>query len=178
MDSIRRRRSHLMQTKSRRHKPDYWLLILTAILLTVGLIVIYAISPALSTQQNISQNYYVNKQLISIALGIVAFIVVARMPISWWRRLQTPLVIAAMLAAFAVRLFGVKVNGAYRWIQVGGVSFQAAELIKFALLVWLAGFLADRIQKGTLADFKQTLRPLLIALLVIGIVVAGVQSDL
>ena len=180
MDIARRRQAHAAAAggQQRRHKPDYWLLILAAILLTIGLVVVYAISPALSVQQNISQNYYVNKQLIAVVLGVVAFLVAANVPLQLWRRLQVPLIVAAVLAAIAVRIFGDKVNGAYRWIQIGGVSFQAAELIKFALLIWLAGFLADRIRSSSLSDFSQTLKPLLIALVLIGVVVAGVQSDL
>src|SRR3990167_6112502 len=134
----------------RRHRPDYWLLILSTILLALGLIVVYAISPGMSVQKHVSENYYVNKQLIAIGLGIMAFVGVANMPINWWRRLETPLLVMAGAAALAVRIFGEQVNGAYRWIQIGGLSFQAAELIKFALLVWLAGFLSDRLRNNEL----------------------------
>src|SRR5207237_1341946 len=80
-------------------------------------------------------------------------------------------------ASVAVRLFGERVNGAYRWIQVGGISFQAAELIKFALIIWLAGFLSDRIRTGTLSNAKATLKPLVIVLGLIGGVVAVLKSD-
>src|SRR5690606_8937339 len=124
------------------------------------------------------ENYYVNKQLIAIFLGVIAFLVVSNLPLRVWRRLEMPMLIAAGMAAVAVRLFGERVNGAYRWFQLGGMSFQAAELIKFALLIWLAGFLTDRIRTQTLSDSKKTIRPLLIALAIIGGVVAVLQSDL
>lgn len=162
----------------RRHKPDYWLLIMSILLLSVGLIVVYAISPGLSALKQVSENYYVGKQLIAILLGMTAFIVTANVPIHWWRKAERPLLYAAAGASIAVRLVGERVNGAYRWIQVGGLSFQAAELIKFALLIWLAGFLNDRLRQGNLADYKESFRPLLIALGVIALVVAKLQSDL
>ena len=41
----------------RRHRPDYVLIIITMVLLTIGLVVIYSISPALSLTNNVSQNY-------------------------------------------------------------------------------------------------------------------------
>ncbi|MBX4199558.1 hypothetical protein KW789_01560, partial [Candidatus Saccharibacteria bacterium] len=44
---------------SRRHKADYWVLILSALLLTIGLIVVYSISPGLAASQKISQNYFI-----------------------------------------------------------------------------------------------------------------------
>jgi cell division protein FtsW len=146
-------------------------------MLTIGLIVIYAISPGLHAQSGLGENYYVTKQAIAIGLGVGALVVMAKVPLTWWRKAQQPLIVAAALAAVAVRLFGEQVNGAYRWIQIGGLSFQAVELIKFALLIWLASFLADKIRLGVLKDNKETLKPILVALAVIGVVVLGLQSD-
>jgi cell division protein FtsW len=163
---------------ARRHRPDYWLLVISALLLAVGLIVVYSISPGLAVEKNVGEHYFINKQLIAVGLGIVSFVAAANLSLKAWERLQNPLLVAAVLSAIAVRLFGEEVNGAYRWIHVAGLSFQSVELIKFALLVWVAGFLAARIAEGTLGDFKRTFRPLLIALGALAVVVAGVQSDL
>lgn len=165
-------------TIQRKHRPDYWLLIVSLILAVIGLVVVYAISPGLSAQKHVSENYYVGKQLVAIGLGIVAFIIVAQVPLKYWRHMEKPLIVSAALASVAVRLFGEQVNGAYRWVQIGGLSFQAAELIKFALLLWLAGFLADRYRNNELKDYQRTLKPMMIALGLVGAVVAVLQSDL
>lgn len=161
----------------RRHRPDYWLLMISTALVVVGLVVIYAISPGLAAQNNVGQGYYVSKQLVAIVMGLVAFVVMSNVPIKFWQTIQKPLIGMALLAALAVRLFGQQVNGAYRWIQVGGISFQAAELIKFALLIWLASFLVERIRQSNLADLKISIKPMIIAIGLIGIVVGKVQSD-
>ncbi|CAN5666526.1 stage V sporulation protein E [soil metagenome] len=177
--SFARQPSIIGHDQQRRHRPDYILLIIGVFLLVFGLIVVYSISPGLAAQtEGMSDNYYAGKQLIAILLGIAAFAIVAVTPYQKWRKLQAPLIIAAIAAALVVRLFAEPVHGAYRWIQIGGISFQAVELIKFALLVWLAGFLANRIARGNLDDPKGTFKPILIALAVIGAVVAVVQSDL
>src|SRR5579884_3910089 len=163
----------------RKHRPDYWLLVWCAALLAIGLIVVYAISPALAASHNVSSNYYVSKQAIAIALSLVAFTVTARVPLKWWRRAYKPLLTVAGLAT--VLALVLPVNPAYpahRWVRLGSFSFQSVELVKFAVLVWLAGFLAERVRQGTITNTSQTLKPLLIALLVIGVMVAGVQSDL
>jgi cell division protein FtsW len=167
-----------IRSLQRRHRPDYWLLVLGAVLLSLGLIVVYSIGPGLSAQGDLGTNYYVNKQLAAVGASVVAFIFCATLPLNWWPRLQKPLVTAALISAAAVQIFGEQNNGAYRWIQVGGLSFQAAELIKFALLIWLAGFLLERIREGTLGNGDKTFKPLLIVLLLLGIVVAKFQSDL
>ncbi|MEI7522338.1 MAG: putative peptidoglycan glycosyltransferase FtsW [Candidatus Saccharibacteria bacterium] len=166
------------EAKRRKHHPDYWLLVISIILMMIGLIVVYAISPGLSVQKHVTENYYVSKQLIAIGLGVVAFIVVSNMSIQTWRHIERPLIITAGIASLAVRVVGERVNGAYRWIQVGGISFQAAELIKFALLIWIAGFLSDRIRTGEINDYQKSFKPLIIALVLVAIVVGKVQSDL
>lgn len=165
------------QGGTRRHRPDYWLLVLGALLVSIGLIVVYSISPGLAVEKDVGQTYFINRQLIWAALGLVAFFVAAQISLKVWQRLQQPLLIVAALSAVIVRVFGEEVNGAYRWIQLGGFSFQPVELIKFALLIWLAGFLVQRIREGTLNNFKQTIRPLLVAVAALVLLVAGVQSD-
>ncbi len=164
-------------TNQRRHKPDYWLLIISVILLVIGLVVIYAISPGLSAQNNVSDNYFINRQLLATLLGVASFIVLANLPLNTWKHYQKPLLYLAAGSAVAVRLFGERVNGAYRWIQLGGMSFQAAELIKFALLIWLGAFLVQRMKEQNLEDFDKSLKPIGIAVLAIGAVVGIVQSD-
>jgi cell division protein FtsW len=143
----------------RKHRPDYLLLLLCVTLLAIGLIVVYAISPALSAAQHVGNGYYVGKQLLAIGLSAIAF-----------------------TATFKVLLALVlPVNPAYpahRWVRLGSFSFQSVELVKFAIMVWLAGFLAERIRQGTIANSQETLKPLAITLGVVAVVVAGIQSDL
>ena len=164
---------------SRRHKPDYWLVILCVILLTIGLVVVYAISPALSESAHVSGNYYVFKQLIAIGLSLVAFLATSQIPLDTWRRIYKPLLVVAGLATLVALVMPVNPNyPAHRWVRLGSFSFQSVELLKFAVLIWLAGFLSHQIRRGTIGDSSQTLKPLAIAVLAVGFVVAGIQSDL
>jgi cell division protein FtsW len=163
----------------RKHRPDYWLVILCAALLAIGLVVVYAISPALSASQKVSANYYTSKQLVAIALSIVAFIVTSQFPLSRLKQLYKPLLAVAGAATLLALVMPVNpLYPAHRWVRLGSFSFQSVELVKFAVLIWLAGFLSARIKRGTITDARQTLWPLLVALTVLGLVVAGVQSDL
>lgn len=180
--SVPRRRSVVQLSQlnlGRKHRPDYWLLILSVILLVIGLIVVYAISPALSAANHVSNNYYVSKQLLAVGLSVVAFLITAQVPLVWWRRAHKGLLVAAGLATLLA--LALPVNPAYpahRWVRLGSLSFQSVELLKFAILIWLASFLAEKVRQGTISSLHVTLRPLLLALVGIGIVVAGIQSDL
>ena len=163
----------------RRHKPDYWLLILASLLITIGLVVVYSISPGLSASQHVSQSYYVTKQLLDVALGIATFLFAAYVPPKFWEKSARPLAITAIVGSLIVLVTPTDaIYQAHRWIRLGSFSFQVAELIKLALLIGLAQFLARRYKEGTVADFNAALKPLIILLLVIGVVVAKFQSDL
>jgi len=161
------------EPQTRRHRPDYLLLIFAVALLAIGVTVIYAIGPALTVNQHVSSNYYVTRQLIAIALGIVIFGITAKVPLSYWRRAWPLFVGLAAVATLVALLMGER-----RWIQLGGLSFQSVELLKFALVIWLADFLAVRIKNRTIDNTNKTLQPLIIVLAAIGLVVAGLQGDL
>lgn len=163
----------------RRHRPDYWLVVLAVFLVAIGLIVVYAISPALMATSGGSGGHYVSRQLMAIGLSLVAFLVTARIPLRTWQRWQAPLLIVAAVGTFIALVTPVVAQyPAHRWIRMGGLSLQSVEVLKFALIIWLSSFLAARAREGKLANSKLTLQPLLIMLGAIGVVVAGIQSDL
>ncbi|HSW66569.1 MAG TPA: putative peptidoglycan glycosyltransferase FtsW [Bacillota bacterium] len=163
----------------RRHRPDYILLILSALLLAIGLIVVYAISPALVVEKHVSGNFFITRQLIAIGLGIIIFVITSRVPLEFWRRIAIPLLGVAAGATLLALVMPVNAEyPAHRWIRLGGLSFQSVELLKFALLIALAGFLSMRVKLGTITDLKSTLKPLAIGAAIVGGVVAWVQSDL
>ncbi|HXR50181.1 MAG TPA: putative peptidoglycan glycosyltransferase FtsW [Verrucomicrobiae bacterium] len=140
---------------------------------------VYAISPALAQANHVSNTYYVSKQLIAIGLSLGAFAVTSQVPLQWWRQAYKPLLIIAGLATLLA--LALPVNPAYpahRWLRLGSFSFQSVELLKFAIMIWLAGFLAERLKQGNITVTQTTLKPILIALGGIGVIVAGVQSDL
>lgn len=164
---------------ARRHRPDYAILVLSALLMVIGLVVVYSISPGLSASQHVSQNYFITKQLIDVALGVVAFGVAAFLPLRRWSGLATPLAIAAIVSSLVVMITPInEIYPAHRWIRFGGFSFQVAELIKLSLIIGLAVFMSRQWRRGQLADLHTTLKPLIVLLLVIGVVVAKLQSDL
>lgn len=163
----------------RRHKPDYLLVIFAVVLLVIGLIIVYSISPALSIQKRVGENYFVIKQITAIALGIIGFGIVAAIPLKAWHRLQKPLIALAILATIVALMLPTTAEyPAHRWIRFGGLSLQSVELIKLAVLVCLAAFLAKRARDGTISDGKRTAQPLLIILAVIAVVVGIAQRDL
>jgi cell division protein FtsW len=73
---------------------------------------------------------------------------------------------------------GEEINGATRWLNLGPFSFQPAELLKFALVLYLAAWLAERIRTNQLDKKNEVLIPLLIITGLSGVLVAVLQKDL
>ncbi len=166
-------------TLGRKHKPDYWIIVICSVLLAIGVIIVYAIGPALKITTNLSASYYTIHQLTAVVLSIVAFLFTATIPLQKWKKWSNLLILFAIGASFLAIV--LPVNPAYpahRWVRLGGISFQSVELVKFAAVLWLAGFLARAVKNGTITDLKKTFRPLVTLLVVSGFIIAGVQSDL
>lgn len=163
----------------RKHAPDYWILLLTVALLAIGLIVVYSISPALAVGKGVDGSAYVMRQVISIGIGLILFFIASRIPVSLYRKFAIPLLVIAGVATLITLLLPVNADyPAHRWIRIGGLSFQSVELLKFAIIVWLAGFIVHRQSRNKMQDFSVTLQPLLFVMAGVGFVVAVMQSDL
>ena len=171
------RRAFQETTEGRKHRPDYLLLVLMCALLLCGAVVVYAIGPGLTNGTKLDSNYYSSKQLIAIVLGFIGFGIAVVTPIRKWAAFQPFIICLAIIAAFAVRVIGTDVNGAHRWIQFAGMSFQVAELIKLALVLGLARYLSERKKQGLITD-PSTFKHLGILIVAIVLIVAGMQSDL
>jgi cell division protein FtsW len=161
----------------RKHRPDYALLVYMTLLLCIGAVTVYAISPGVTASLGLEPGYFSSRQIIFIFLGIVTFLIASLLKVDTWRKLEVPLLVLAGSVSFVVRFFSEPINGAYRWLEIGGMTLQAAELIKFALIVWLASYLSRALAANKISH-PDTLKKLAIAVCAVGFVVAGLQSDL
>ncbi len=145
------------------------LLLVTLLLLLCGLVMAYSASAAEGFFQHGSTFHYVGRQIVFAAVGLAAMVVLARVDYAWYRRLA-PAIAAGALALLVLVLvpgIGTSVNGARRWIMVGGQSLQPSELAKVAAVVLVATLIARR-------RFEVTRIRDLLLLAVIGVVPAAV----
>lgn len=169
----------------RRHRPDMLLLLFMCILVLLGLIIIYAISPPLAARAvgDVDPNHFMYRQVMYLLIGAAAFTAAYLIPVDFWRKAQGKLLIGALVLGVLPFLLqatpiGLCVNGACRWLDFGFISFQPAEVMKFALVVFLAGFLSVRMQQGKINDVQNTLVPVGVVLLAIAVIVIGLQEDM
>ena len=119
---------------------DLPFLILLLLLLAVGLMTLYSASSAQSeydTGYRITTRY-LQKQAVCAAIGLVAMYVFSRIPVRFWFRMAWPLYGVSILLLLSVLVIGQEVNGARRWINIGGLQFQPSEIAKFTMILLFA----------------------------------------
>ncbi|MCA9338507.1 FtsW/RodA/SpoVE family cell cycle protein [Candidatus Saccharibacteria bacterium] len=179
----------------RRHRPDYKIIMLMGILMMLGLVVMYAIGPSRANALNssygtdfYSSTYFFLKQSGSLIASLLVFALVSVLPVSFFAKNATKFLLAGMAACALLLFFGDILHvdaiakctlGACRWFSLGPVgTIQPAEILKFGLLIYLAVFLADRIKKGSVNDWHDTIMPVLVVLGISAIFVILFQKDL
>jgi cell division protein FtsW len=178
---------------TRRHRPDYQIVLFMGLLMMLGLVVMYAIGPQRANVLNnaygtdyYSSTYFFIKQTVSLLLALGAFALAAIIPYKFFRRHANALLIAGFISCAVLAVAGWAglgiaqcSLGACRWFELGPLgTMQPAEFLKFGLLVFGAGFLGVRAQQGLINDLHKTLIPIGVVLLVaIGFVI-GIQNDM
>ena len=161
---------------AKRVSVDRWLFTVTAVLVFVGLIMVFSASAVMAKEKFGSPYTFVLKQLFWAVAGIVALI--ATMKIDY-RRYKNPAVVFSLLAVTTILLLAVfaldRSHNTHRWIHWGGFSFQPSELAKPALILFLAFFLETRFKQ--IEDWKNTLMPA-VAPTVIFLLLIVAQPDL
>lgn len=149
----------------------YLLLGASAMLLTIGLIMVLSASSVRSFETYDGDSYYiVKRQLLWVLLGIPAAWAAARLPQNLIRQLSWLALPVSMALLALTRLgFGLTRNGNTNWVGLGPVVIQPSEFAKLALVIWAAHVYANK--DRALGQLRHILLPVLPgALLVIALV--------
>jgi cell division protein FtsW len=151
----------------------YLLLGASALLLTIGLIMVLSASSVYSFQENAGDSYaVVKRQLMWVALGLPCAWVASRLSQRWIRRLAWPGYFVSVVLLLLTAFLGVSRNGNQNWLAVGPVIIQPAEIAKLALILWAAHVYAHKDRR--LGSLHQVMMPVVPGLLLAtGLVVFG-----
>jgi cell division protein FtsW len=142
----------------RRRELDSRLLILVTIaLVAFGLVMVYSATSAAAAVGGTNPNYYLERQGIYGAVGLVLMIVAQRWDYRRLKALSPLLMLISIGALVAVLVVGPPINGARRWISLGPAAFQPSELAKLALCIWASAYLA---RKPAPRSLQQLWRPI------------------
>ena len=117
---------------------DYSLLFIVLFLLGFGLIMVYSTSSYEANLDFGDSAYYLKKQLFATILGLIAMMVVANIPYHFWERFAVIGYIVSVVLILLIIPFGHESHGAKRWLYIGPISLQPAEVAKLAMILFLA----------------------------------------
>ena len=111
---------------------DFPLLMITAAIMAIGLGTVYSATYD-STHRMVSQ-------AANMGVALVVMWVISRIPPQKLMSFAIPLYVVGIVLLVAVFLFGIKVNGARRWLSIGFTRIQPSEIMKIAMPLMLAWY--------------------------------------
>jgi cell division protein FtsW len=156
-----------------RHRPsvDGWLLTVTVLLALVGLVMVYSASAVVAGNRFHDWTYFLKRQVTWLAVGLLLLHLASRLDYALWQRLAVPIlgVTAILLIVVLVPGLGLSAKGARRWLRVGLISVQPAEIAKLSLVLYLSSYLTRKEER--LREFVPGFLPPLLVVGLIGLLV-------
>ena len=122
---------------------DNSLLFIVLFLLGFGLIMVYSTSSYEANLDFGDSAFYLKKQLFASILGLIAMVVVANIPYHFWERFAVLGYIASAVLILLIIPFGHEAGGAKRWLYIGPISLQPAEVAKLGMILFLASMICS-----------------------------------
>ncbi len=142
------------------------MILLVAILLSVGLVIIASASMDYASFNYGDPWYFIKRHLIYLSIALIGAVIVLSVPTRFWRQYGWLLffVACALLVLVLIPGIGRRVNGSQRWIQLGPITIQISEIVKFCGVVFFASYLSNS-QYILQTQWKELFKPLLMLVL-------------
>lgn len=128
-------------------KPDYVLLFAVGFLILLGIIVLTSVSAAFSQVRFGSATFYLFWYIgFGLLVGGLSAFIAYKIPLSYFKKKSLALLVInlfLMILVFVPKI-GITAGGASRWINLGFATFQPSELLKLAVILYLASWLSNR----------------------------------
>ncbi|MBU6134996.1 MULTISPECIES: stage V sporulation protein E [Clostridium] len=168
----RKKKTSIKRKKIKMKNIDYSLLCAIVVLLFIGIVMVYSSSSyyALYQDKVFNSEFYFTKEIVWTVVGIIGMVVTMSIDYHIYKKWTPWLVIITIGLLVLVLFLGADINGARRWIRLGGLSLQPSELAKYVVVLYLA-LLIDK-RRGKIKEFKGgTLYYLAIAAVFAGLII-------
>jgi cell division protein FtsW len=147
-----RKKNNLRFEGLQKMKLDFFFTTILIVLLCIGALMVFSASSVQALEDYGSIYYFFTKHMINVILGLFAAYMVAKVPYQTLRGLipMINLVTIILLVLVLIPAFTMTVNGAGRWLAIGGFSFQPSEIAKITVIFTLAHMIDLRRKRKTL----------------------------
>jgi cell division protein FtsW len=152
---------------------DLWLLLALIGLASVGVVMVTSSSIAVADSQHIGAFYFLKRHLLFLGMGLVTAGLAMRTELKLLEKFAFPLLALAFLMLLAVFVphFGMRINGARRWLNLLVTTFQPVEAVKLILVVYVASYLV-RHRESVETKFLGLFKPVLVAGIIVLLLLA------
>ncbi len=134
--------ARMNKTSKQKGFMDYSLLFVVLFLLGFGLVMVYSSSSYKATLLGYPGTYFMQRQALAIAVGMVALVAALLIDYHKLERFAIPaILVAVVLILLVLTPLGLERNGARRWLGRGSVSFQPAEFAKMAVILYVSALI-------------------------------------
>ena len=150
-----------------RESADYVVMVSMVFFLVIfGLVMVLSssfVGSALGNDGNFFATFF--RQVMWVLLGIPAMLVISRFPARALKKLApTIFLVALLLQGLVFTPLGITSGGNTNWVNIAGFTGQPSEILKVAMIIWMAAILADRIDQ--VEDYRTLMRPLGLGVLI------------
>ncbi len=149
-----------------RIKFDVILLICVLLLAVIGTVAIYSASSYKANEEHNSSHYFLTKQLLRLSLGIILMIIFIKIDYQVLHNIAPIILGIAFFLLLLVLAGGRTINGSKRSLLLNGFYFQPSEVARYALILFLSGYLVEKGKK--LQELREGLLP---ALAIVGVII-------
>lgn len=121
-------------------------------LILIGLIIVMSASNTYSASKFESSFHLFNSHLTRVVIGLLMMAVFSFIPYEWYKKYSKLTILGVVLLLIVTLVFAAQVKGAGRWLNLGIITIQPADIAKLVLIVHLAYLLEKK--KENILDFK------------------------
>ncbi|HMZ54342.1 MAG TPA: putative lipid II flippase FtsW [Nitrospira sp.] len=152
------------QRASKRVPVDPALLAVTLVLALIGVVMVFSASAVVAGNRFHDPWYFLKRQVAWLVAGLLVMHVISRIDYTIWKKLAIPLLCGGTLLLILVLIpsLGNVAKGARRWLHLGPINIQPAELAKFVAVIYVAAYLTKK--QDQITQFARGLLPPLIVI--------------
>jgi len=144
---------------------DKILFFIMLLMLAFGALMIYsstAVVTPLLAKKKMTEFYYFKRHMFTMVLGTLAMLIAYRLKPSFLKKISVPLLVFSFFLLLLVFLpyIGVTAGGARRWIRLWPTTFQPSELVKLAMVIFLAKYMSAA--DYSTENFRSFAKPVLV----------------
>ncbi len=123
---------------------DYQVVFILSVIVLFGLLMVFSSSSYRAVMNGEASTYYVQRQAIFAVIGFMAMIVVSHINYRYYQYFSVLLIYLGIFLSVLVLIIGTATHGATRWLPLGPIQFQPSEVVKPAIIIYMAHACASR----------------------------------